>query len=546
MATIGRNDPCPCGSGKKYKNCCLTSSEALSIAKYKYDKYLEVRNEACAKVFEAGFEDLKIDSFGPSFYLLDNLLFEPPESSQIRNADDFDNFLKDAAFLFAIYGYPVHEGKLFEPVTDENSGSTNKVKDTEVDNTEGIDGFGFKLDFFDIVKKQAACKEEIENNYLWKYCLVNFNNRFSDEEKKFLNSLKDSVPGFFKVTDINASQQEKEIAGCPVSTFEDIFTGKRYKILDRLLSEGVVRHDIISGMLAPYNEVPGEELYVLEGSPPVLYPPRDKPLILELIKEYCRIYRKEYRQLFESKINYPEIFKVFPVVLYLVAIHYFYHTISAPLPKLVNYDKEVIIFSRTSYKVKDREKVKQQLIAIKDIRLVEETKKKMVFDWTNEKDTILASIYLHDRDLILETNSLERLERWKKITKSVAIEFEKTDYIYPEEMQKKFLKSAGKKQGKTSTGKKEKDDIPEEALKEFALKWWEDYYNEWVNTKIPLLGNITPLEAMKTAWGRKNVEALIEDYENSHLHDVKRGAGGAGNMQKYFDPDELRKRLKLI
>ena len=21
--TIGRNDPCPCGSGKKYKKCCL-------------------------------------------------------------------------------------------------------------------------------------------------------------------------------------------------------------------------------------------------------------------------------------------------------------------------------------------------------------------------------------------------------------------------------------------------------------------------------------------------------------------------------------------
>lgn len=23
---IGRNDPCPCGSGRKYKNCCLTNS----------------------------------------------------------------------------------------------------------------------------------------------------------------------------------------------------------------------------------------------------------------------------------------------------------------------------------------------------------------------------------------------------------------------------------------------------------------------------------------------------------------------------------------
>lgn len=23
MSDIGRNDPCPCGSGKKYKKCCL-------------------------------------------------------------------------------------------------------------------------------------------------------------------------------------------------------------------------------------------------------------------------------------------------------------------------------------------------------------------------------------------------------------------------------------------------------------------------------------------------------------------------------------------
>ncbi|MCK4515654.1 MAG: SEC-C domain-containing protein, partial [Spirochaetaceae bacterium] len=25
---IGRNDPCPCGSGRKYKHCCLGSDEA--------------------------------------------------------------------------------------------------------------------------------------------------------------------------------------------------------------------------------------------------------------------------------------------------------------------------------------------------------------------------------------------------------------------------------------------------------------------------------------------------------------------------------------
>jgi tetratricopeptide (TPR) repeat protein len=26
--SVGRNDPCPCGSGKKYKKCCLTKDEA--------------------------------------------------------------------------------------------------------------------------------------------------------------------------------------------------------------------------------------------------------------------------------------------------------------------------------------------------------------------------------------------------------------------------------------------------------------------------------------------------------------------------------------
>jgi hypothetical protein len=32
VATIGRNDACPCGSGKKYKKCCLPVQEAENAA----------------------------------------------------------------------------------------------------------------------------------------------------------------------------------------------------------------------------------------------------------------------------------------------------------------------------------------------------------------------------------------------------------------------------------------------------------------------------------------------------------------------------------
>jgi len=32
MPKPGRNDPCPCGSGKKYKHCCLAKDQAAELA----------------------------------------------------------------------------------------------------------------------------------------------------------------------------------------------------------------------------------------------------------------------------------------------------------------------------------------------------------------------------------------------------------------------------------------------------------------------------------------------------------------------------------
>jgi SEC-C motif len=32
MSNVGRNDPCPCGSGKKYKKCCLPRDDLAQVA----------------------------------------------------------------------------------------------------------------------------------------------------------------------------------------------------------------------------------------------------------------------------------------------------------------------------------------------------------------------------------------------------------------------------------------------------------------------------------------------------------------------------------
>jgi hypothetical protein len=46
MNSVGRNDPCPCGSGKKYKKCCQAKDEASELAA------LEKKHSEAQKAFE--------------------------------------------------------------------------------------------------------------------------------------------------------------------------------------------------------------------------------------------------------------------------------------------------------------------------------------------------------------------------------------------------------------------------------------------------------------------------------------------------------------
>ena len=55
--TPGRNDPCPCGSGRKYKQCCLAKDEAAARearAKQAADAKPEAAPEAAPAAPAAG------------------------------------------------------------------------------------------------------------------------------------------------------------------------------------------------------------------------------------------------------------------------------------------------------------------------------------------------------------------------------------------------------------------------------------------------------------------------------------------------------------
>src|SRR5690349_3372532 len=53
MAKIGRNDPCPCGSGKKYKQCHLPIEEA---AQAEQRRLWQAQDELMGKIISAAQE----------------------------------------------------------------------------------------------------------------------------------------------------------------------------------------------------------------------------------------------------------------------------------------------------------------------------------------------------------------------------------------------------------------------------------------------------------------------------------------------------------
>ena len=65
MKEIGRNDPCPCGSGKKYKKCCLKKYEELYEIGYKinvlYAKLKSVNNKCLKKANLEGYPNANFE-----------------------------------------------------------------------------------------------------------------------------------------------------------------------------------------------------------------------------------------------------------------------------------------------------------------------------------------------------------------------------------------------------------------------------------------------------------------------------------------------------
>ena len=64
MATIGRNEPCPCGSGKKYKKCCMLKDTAVDLDVFRAERAEEgLRGEILKFATGDRFKDEMVEAY---------------------------------------------------------------------------------------------------------------------------------------------------------------------------------------------------------------------------------------------------------------------------------------------------------------------------------------------------------------------------------------------------------------------------------------------------------------------------------------------------
>jgi hypothetical protein len=89
MHRVGRNEPCPCGSGKKYKKCCLPHHEearkAVSPERLKEMEQLAKAREQLAKDIAKGYDLLSKEEYGKAVRLADQLLTAYPEDDRLHD-----------------------------------------------------------------------------------------------------------------------------------------------------------------------------------------------------------------------------------------------------------------------------------------------------------------------------------------------------------------------------------------------------------------------------------------------------------------------------
>lgn len=482
----GRNDPCPCGSGKKYKHCCLkagaadgSSVQPVDLVWRKIRKLLDGHVEKMLRFVHESYGIEAVHEAWPDFIGKEGI------------AIDFEAPLMQLYMpWFFTYWMP-------EP-------AHTRVADEALHGVQPL-------------KAYLSTKGRHLDPLL----------------RRYLESLLRAPFTFFEV-----------LASYPglSMTLSDVMTHEEYVVTERSLTKGVQRGDLLFGQLASV-----DQLHMLEASNAFAIPPMEKAQVIAL---------RAHIQRAHPQITTAILWE------YRFELIYLFHDIAErlfnpPMPTLQNTDGEALTphklvfdlvatpqaaFDALKHLGLDETEEEQLADAIYDsqgaltqVRFTWMKRgNKMHAEWDN---TTMATLTIDGKRLTAEVNSAARATAVRQVIETSLVDGVRYRASEIQSMEKILADAKAHGSAGASTARAESERLA--ALPEVRAKLNEmlaTHWERWVDQPLPMLGNRTPMQAIRDTDGREIVESIILQAERHALTNVP------------TDPavfQRLRKRLGL-
>jgi len=454
----GRNDPCHCGSGRKYKKCCLEKDEKNNGQAFINEHYKRVKKE-------------------------ENLT-----DSQVATRKALDWILEkhENAVLNAVVHF----------VGSPDLGEAKKA-------FPGDEGGGI---FSQLINEYALCDYEDENldATLLKLYLKEKNETLSEKEKESLLIKLDTFKTLYEVQKIVKSRG---------MFLKDYFSGEEFWVKENKATESVKKWDIIFARVETYPDGTRKMTGSLVGFP------REAEYELNELKNQYKEEANLFKNNQEMRLfNFRQLMT--PMIFQSI-IRYYSNYAKNLMSRLVNKDGDKLMFCEKTATVSDYEKLDQYFENHKLLTLTYADEKETVYGWLDEKNSFVASFYLKKKKLTIETNSEKRMgtveEKFadiKKWTKNWKEEFKNPENLAgnlgetDEEltMETTFLGGSDK-----PMNKKEEEKL--------MAKFTRKHYDDWVDMELLALDGKTPREASNDPKSKEKLIEILKMMENKNSQD---------------------------
>jgi hypothetical protein len=445
----GRNDPCSCGSGRKFKHCCLATRQAEDSLRL---RWRSAEGRVIPTLLQYALEHWRREylfAAWAEFYAWENV----PED--IESTPEFETtFLP--WFLFHYVPDP-HDEELPSGWPQETVGS----------------------------------------HYLQHSSAINASDR------TFIEQAANSPFSFFVVT---AAEPGRHLR------LRDVLTGREFVVLEQSASTTIETGVLIFSAVAAFDGAA-----ILFGCAPYVIPPTWHNYLIDVRERWSKRHALGRADLLDFDIELREIYHDIVDSLLNPRLPQLANTDGDPLePAILEYALDCSL--RSAY-----ERLKPLTLSDSDDELLVDAERDadgslllVKLPWLKKgnrthrswDNTLLGHMTISPGLLVAEVNSAKRARRLKKelTARLGGLAVLKDQRIMDV---RELLEKRG-----TDGALRAPSPEPEftEEMQQIAAEHTARHWDEWLDTRVPALGNKTPRQSAKSALGRERLEALLSEY----------------------------------